>query len=74
MNVRIRELIDRSMYVSSKDSSFDIDEFARELAYSVVQECCDIIEESSSEDSQYCITMIEDTLCFDNEDDDYEAD
>ena len=61
------------MYISTVDSPFHPDEFARELAYSVVQECCDIIEESSSEDSQYYITMIEDALCFDNEDGDYET-
>lgn len=76
MNSRIQELIDRSMMVSIEENgSFVANEFARELAYSVIQECCDIIEEAEDlEDGGAYIARIDRQLSFDDSGEDYETD
>ena len=55
----------KQMIEQSKEHTSDIDEYSKELVYTVIDTVCDIMEEECEEQGRYMREVVENKLCFD---------
>ena len=53
------------MIEQSKEHTNNIDEYSKELVYTVIDTVCDIMEEECEEQGRYMREVVENKLCFD---------
>ena len=60
MNKIVKQMIEQS-----KEHTSDIDEYSKELVYTVIDVVMEIIEEECEEQGRYMREVVENKLCFD---------
>ena len=67
MNSIVKDIIDQSVEVVTREYGFlDIDRYSEELAYAIIDKCCDLMIEEDEAEGMRMSEVLEQALCFED--------